>query len=198
MLPSLSLSTRGSNFTTTSSTTPTSTSPATAMLTTVSSPTMSTSSLPRPSIQTLIHHDFFGDPVELETAEDSHLLGFNIDLTNRTITYIQPTQPWKNRDPTSAGSQRLTLLDSRPAFAPFTSTLFHQLLRMLRRTTLSPYPKRTCSNRLPTVFEEQKKTTLSHESAPMIGVLCVSPSVFRRLFFSPNLQGASGRRANAG
>ena len=41
--------------------------------------------------------------------EDFHLLGFNIDLQQRTITYIQPTQPWKIRDHTSAGSQRLAL-----------------------------------------------------------------------------------------
>ena len=65
--------------------------------------------LSHPAIQTLIHNNFFGDPVELETVEDFHLLGFNIDLQQRTITYIQPTQPWKIRDHTSAGSQRLAL-----------------------------------------------------------------------------------------
>ena len=36
--------------------------------------------LSHPAIQTLIHHNFFGDPVELETVDDFHLLGFNIDL----------------------------------------------------------------------------------------------------------------------
>ena len=41
--------------------------------------------------------------------DDFHLLGFNIDLQQRTITYMQPTQPWKIRDHTSAGSQRLAL-----------------------------------------------------------------------------------------
>ena len=65
--------------------------------------------LSHPAIQTLIHNNFFGDPVELETVEDFHFLGFNIDLQQRTITYIQPTQPWKIRDHTSAGSQRLAL-----------------------------------------------------------------------------------------
>ena len=65
--------------------------------------------LSHPAIQTLIHNNFFGDPVELETVDDFHLLGFNIDLQQRTITYIQPTQPWKIRDHTSAGSQRLAL-----------------------------------------------------------------------------------------
>lgn len=50
------------------------------------------STRPATRTQTLIHDDFFGDPVELETVEDFHLLGFNIDLTTRTITYIQPTQ----------------------------------------------------------------------------------------------------------
>ena len=54
--------------------------------------------------------------VELEPVDDFHLLGFNIDLQQRTITYIQPLQPWKIRDATSAGSQRLALsgLQSRP------------------------------------------------------------------------------------
>ena len=44
-----------------------------------------------------------------EPVEDFHLLGFNIDLPQRTITYMQPSQPWKIRDPTTAGSQRLAL-----------------------------------------------------------------------------------------
>ena len=65
--------------------------------------------LHHPAIQTLIHHNFFGDPVELEPVEDFHLLGFNIDLPQRTITYMQPSQPWKIRDSTTAGSQRLAL-----------------------------------------------------------------------------------------
>ena len=65
--------------------------------------------LSHPAIQTLIHHNFFGDSVELETVDDFHLLGFNIDLLQRTITYMQPTQSWRIRDSTSAGSQRLTL-----------------------------------------------------------------------------------------
>ena len=54
-------------------------------------------------------HNFFGDPVELEPVDDFHLLGFNIDLQQRTVTYIQPSQPWKIRDATTAGSQRLAL-----------------------------------------------------------------------------------------
>ena len=65
--------------------------------------------LQHPAIQTLIHHNFFGDPVELEPVEDFHLLGFNIDLPQRTIIYMQPSQPWKIRDSTTAGSQRLAL-----------------------------------------------------------------------------------------
>ena len=59
--------------------------------------------LQHPAIQTLIHPDFFGDPVELEPVDGYR----NIDLTSRTVTYIQPSQPWKIRDATSAGSQRL-------------------------------------------------------------------------------------------
>ena len=60
-------------------------------------------------IQTLIHPDFFGNPVELEPVEDMHLLGFDVDLTQRTIAYIPPNATWKIRDHASAGSQRLSL-----------------------------------------------------------------------------------------
>ena len=44
--------------------------------------------------------------MELEPVDDFHLLGFNIDLQQRTVTYIQPSQPWKIN---TAGSQRLAL-----------------------------------------------------------------------------------------
>ena len=97
MLPSPSLSTPGIRSTTTSFNTQTSTLLTIVMLTTASLST------------TNISFNFFGDPVELEPVEDFHLLGFNIDLPQRTITYMQPSQPWKIRDSTTAGSQRLAL-----------------------------------------------------------------------------------------
>ena len=37
------------------------------------------------------------------------LLGFDVDAANRTVTYRQPTQSWKIRDVTSAGSWNLRL-----------------------------------------------------------------------------------------
>ena len=49
--------------------------------------------LHHPAIQTLIHSGFFGDPVGLEPVEDLHLLGFNIDLSSRSITYMHPAFP---------------------------------------------------------------------------------------------------------
>ena len=61
------------------------------------------------AIQTLIHPDFYGNPVELEPVEDMHLLGFDVDLRQRTITYIPPDASWKIRDYASAGSTRLRL-----------------------------------------------------------------------------------------
>ena len=46
---------------------------------------------------------------ELEPVDDMHLLGFDVDLLQRTITYIPPTAPWKIRDHDSADSQQLRL-----------------------------------------------------------------------------------------
>ena len=59
--------------------------------------------------RTLIHPDFYGNPVQLEPVEDMHLLGFDVDLHQRTISYIPPDAPWKIRDYASAGSTRLRL-----------------------------------------------------------------------------------------
>ena len=50
------------------------------------------------AFQTLIRPDFFGNPVELEPVDDMHLLGFDVDLNQRTITYIPPNASWKIRD----------------------------------------------------------------------------------------------------
>ena len=61
------------------------------------------------AIQTLIHPDFYGNPVELEPVDNMHLLGFDVDLHQRTITYMPQNASWKIRDHASAGSTRLRL-----------------------------------------------------------------------------------------
>ena len=64
------------------------------------------SSLP---FQTLALHDFYQLPIQLELVGDTHFLGFTLNLSNRSITFNQPTSPWQIRDACSAGSRRLTL-----------------------------------------------------------------------------------------
>ena len=60
-------------------------------------------------IQTLTQPDFVGNSVELEPVQDMHLLGFDVDLTHRTITYIAQNATCKIRGHASGGSQRLRL-----------------------------------------------------------------------------------------
>ena len=59
-------------------------------------------------IQVLSHCFFYQAPVELETVEDGTLLGFTIDVGQRTVRYQVPPL-WKIRDLHSAGSMRLRL-----------------------------------------------------------------------------------------
>ena len=133
--------------------------------------------LSHPAIQTLIHHNFFGDPVELEPADDFHLLGFNIDLPQRTITYIQPTQPWKIRDHTSAGSQRLALsgLASRLhaiytyTFPPHNATAAAEALVQLYAQ------KRARPASVQAVFEEKVRFSTASHSRRVRLVVCVTP-----------------------
>ena len=51
---------------------------------------------------------FYQAPVELETVQDGTLLGFTIDVVQRTVRYPVPPL-WKIRDLRSAGSVRLRL-----------------------------------------------------------------------------------------
>jgi hypothetical protein len=51
---------------------------------------------------------FYQAPVELETVQDGTLLGFTIDVVQRTVRYQVPPL-WKIRDLRSAGSVRLRL-----------------------------------------------------------------------------------------
>ena len=78
------------------------------------------------AIQTLIHPDFYGNPVELEPVEDMHLLGFDVDLHQRTIAYMPPDASWKIRDHASAGSTRLRLSG------------FHSRAHLIRKYTYPP------------------------------------------------------------
>ena len=134
-----------------------------------------------PSHPTLIHHNFFGDPVELETVDDFHLLGFNIDLNQRTISYTQPTQSWEIRDATSAGSKRLTLsgLASR-LHTIYTYT--YPLSTQCSGPASQPLcPQQTCSNRLQEIFEAKKER---HVFLLAPGpASCVCPPLFLRVCF---------------
>ena len=47
--------------------------------------------------QTLTLDVFYGSPVILEDVGDEHLLGFDIDTRNRTISFIQPKSQWQIR-----------------------------------------------------------------------------------------------------
>lgn len=54
--------------------------------------------------------DFYDDPVLLENVpDDTDLLGFHLDISQRSTTYIVRSNPWDYRTPHSAGSTRLTL-----------------------------------------------------------------------------------------
>ena len=52
---------------------------------------------------------FYGDPVTLEDVGDLHILGFNIDLPNKAVHPIIPTEEYKFRSTSSAGSQHMAL-----------------------------------------------------------------------------------------
>ena len=61
------------------------------------------------ALKTFAHKFFYEHPVGLEDVGSDELLGFDVDAANRTVTYRQPTQLWKIRDVTSAGSWNLRL-----------------------------------------------------------------------------------------
>ena len=60
-------------------------------------------------MQLFAQSEFYGPPVILETVPDTHILGFNVNVQQRTITYIQPTHDWQFRSPHSAGTLQLNL-----------------------------------------------------------------------------------------
>ena len=64
--------------------------------------------LQTPVFQTFTDLDFYGSPVELELVDDNLLLGFYVDVCERTVTYKLPDIR-QIRDNVSAGTLRLRL-----------------------------------------------------------------------------------------
>ena len=48
--------------------------------------------------------EFYKPPVILEEVGDFHILGFNLCVKDKTMTYILPTKPWQIKSPHSANS----------------------------------------------------------------------------------------------
>ena len=130
------------------------------------------------AIHTLVHPDFYGNPVELEPVEDMHLLGFDVDLRQRTITYIPPDAPWKIRDQASAGSTRLRLSG------------FHSRAHLIRKYTYPSSAVERALAQLATLYVKKGHDLHSCRRAqehyekvrtPSYGSLCESPSSPRSL-----------------
>ena len=127
------------------------------------------------TVQTLIHHDFFGDPVELETVEDYRLLGFNIDLTQRTITSLTSNPP----NPGKSGAQPAPVANHSPAmphdYAPFMPTLSQRQRQMQQLNSLSTslYVQKEHAASDCKRFLKRPKRLLSFFGAPLRGSVCV-------------------------
>ena len=140
--------------------------------------------LHHPAAQTLINPDFFGNPVELEPVDDFHLLGFNIDLASRTITYAQPSQPWKTRGAASAGSQRLCLA----GLASGIHTIHKYTYPCIRGNHSGPPPhqpllgKGAPSSGLPTVFESEISSASERRNAAPCACVPPCPKGFPSVF----------------
>ncbi len=57
----------------------------------------------------LISLDFYRPPVQLEEVEGNMFLGFAVDLSTRTVSYVPPSEAWQFRSPNSAGTSTLLL-----------------------------------------------------------------------------------------
>ena len=57
--------------------------------------------------QVFSHETFYGHPIMLEPVGNGQFLGFDTDVSKRTITYLRPQHSWQVRHPMSAGSDRL-------------------------------------------------------------------------------------------
>ncbi|CAE7245257.1 unnamed protein product [Symbiodinium natans] len=55
------------------------------------------------ALRALCDLDFYQAPVEIEVVHDNHFLGFNVDVTHRSVRFMMPKHAWQFRLPTSAG-----------------------------------------------------------------------------------------------
>jgi hypothetical protein len=55
-------------------------------------------------IKSLLDLEFYKPPVILEEVGDFHILGFNLCVKDKTMTYMLPTKPWQIKSPHSANS----------------------------------------------------------------------------------------------
>ena len=94
---------------------------------------------------------FYQAPMELETVQDGTLLGFTIDVVQRTVRYQVPPL-WKIRDLRSAGSVRLRLsgLKSRATLIRRYTFLEQFVLWRSRPTHSAVCTERVLQNGLPT------------------------------------------------
>ena len=107
------------------------------------------------ALRTFAHKFFYEHPVELEDVGSDELLGFDVDAANRTVTYRQPTQSWKIRDVTSAGSWNLRLsglrsrcvLISRYSWPPTSRRT--QMLELIEKYVDKGFSRSRCKDTVP-------------------------------------------------
>ena len=78
---------------------------------------MSQSSKAHSAVQSFLHSDFYGPPVQLELVEDNHFLGFEVVPESRQIKYILPEERWQIRNPSSSCSLNLLMSGLRSRLA---------------------------------------------------------------------------------
>ena len=92
---------------------------------------------------------FYQAPVELETVQDGTLLGFIIDVVQRTVRYQVPPL-WKIRDLHSAGSMRLRLSGLKSRATLIRRYTFPKQFVRSQPTHSAVCTERVLQNRLPT------------------------------------------------
>ena len=90
---------------------------------------------------------FYRKPIQLETVPDTHFLGTNIDINNRQITFMLPTERWQIQPIHSAASASKLLSSFRTRLHLLTSQTFpktkcaeptNQLMCLYRGQGFSP------------------------------------------------------------
>ena len=126
--------------------------------------------------------------------EDMHLLGFDADLRQRTISYIPPDASWKIRDYASAGSTRLRLsgLQSRAHLIrkyTYPSAAVERALAQLADLYVQKgHDLRSCHQALRgkvSVFGRSRFSEQYHAECAVPGPLCVPPPVPKVLIANP-------------